>query len=326
VGAVEVGSPAAAAGLQVGDEVVKVRGKRVHDWEAVAMAILESPNKPVALTVEHAGKRREVSVVPTMVPKYEYGDAGLYPKVLPTISLINEGSPAKAAGFRVGDKVRGIDGRGLASDLEFVNYIEAHAGKPVRVTVLRDGQLVDVNVTPHDEGGGKGKIGVGLTVAQRLAPWPALVESVRYNWDIASQTFGLVGKLMRREMKPQSALHGPIEIASLSSEAAKQGLPFFLHLIGLVSISIAILNLLPIPVLDGGQIFVLLVESLIRRDLSLRLKEVINMVGLAFIVLLMVSVLYFDARRKWFPTQPTVAPTPTAAAAAPPATTPLPAQ
>src|SRR4029079_15361646 len=107
--------------------------------------------------------------------------------------------------------------------------------------------------------------------------------------------------LITREMKPQSALHGPIEIANLSGEAAKQGFPSLLHLMALVSISIAILNLLPIPVLDGGQIFVLAGESGIRRDLSLRLKEAINMVGLAFIVLLMAAVIFFDVRRKWFP-------------------------
>jgi regulator of sigma E protease len=324
VGAVEPGSPAAAAGLQPGDEVVAVRGKRVDNWEAVAMAILESPGRPVPLTVERDGKRREVSLVPLMVPKYEIGDAGVYPKVLPSISVVNPGSPAAAAGFRPGDQVRAIDGRALASDLEFVTYIEAHAGKPVQVTVLRDGQLVDLRVTPRDEGGGKGRIGVGLTVAMKLAPWPALVESVRYNWNVASQTVALVGKLLTREMKPQSALHGPIEIANLSGEAARQGFPSLLHLMALVSISIAILNLLPIPVLDGGQIFVLLVESLIRRDLSLRLKEAINMVGLAFIVLLMVSVLFFDVRRNWFPARP-AAPGPPAATPGP-SPTPLPAR
>lgn len=321
VGAVEPGSPAAVAGLRPGDEVVEVGGKEAKSWETVAMAILESPGRPVRLTVVRESKRLPITVVPSMVPQYEVGDAGVYPKVLPKVSLVNPGSPAEAAGFHEGDELRAIDGRPLASDLDFVSYIEAHAGKPVVATVERGDRLVDLRVTPRDDGSGKGKIGVGLTVAVRLAPWPALVESVRYNWNVASQTMALVGKLLTGAMKPQSALHGPLEIGKLSGEAARQGAPFLLHLVALVSLSIAILNLLPIPVLDGGQIFVLLVESLIRRDLSLRLKEVINMMGLAFIVLLMVTVIFFDVRRQMNRPKPVAKPTP-AATAAPPESAP----
>jgi regulator of sigma E protease len=164
--------------------------------------------------------------------------------------------------------------------------------------VLREGRLRTLSVVPRDDGGIV-RIGVDLAIAQKLPPGRAFVESVRYNWNIAKQTVALFGKLARREMKPQSALHGPIEIGRLSGEAARQGLPSLMHLMGLVSVSIAILNLLPIPVLDGGQILILLLESLIRRDLSLKLKEVVNLAGLAFIVLLMVTVLFFDLRRNW---------------------------
>jgi regulator of sigma E protease len=337
VGSVEAGSPAAAAGLRPGDEVVEVKGKEVESWETVAMAILESPERPVPLKVEREGKRLDLVVVPSLVPRYEYGESGMYPKVLPRLTSINENGPAAEAGLHTGDEVRAVDGHPLplpptgkststGTDLGFVDYIETHAGKPVTVTVVREGRLLDLSVTPRDAGGGVGRIGVGLGLAVKLRPWPALVESVKFNWDVTRQTVALVGKLLTRELKPQSALHGPLEIASLSGEAARQGLPSLLQLIGLVSISIAILNLLPIPVLDGGQVFVLLVESLIRRDLSLRLKEAINMVGLAFIVLLMVTVLFFDAQRKWFPRKPATAAapaaTPTATVAPSPAAVP----
>ena len=313
VGAVEAGSPAAAAGIHPGDRVVQVKGKAVDNWEDVAMAILESPNVAVPLRVERGGKNLDLAVTPVMVPRYEIGDAGVWPKVLPNVSTVDPGSPAQAAGFQRGDELRGIDGRVLATDRDFVDYIGAHAGVPVVVKVRRGDALVDLTVTPRDVGGGVGRIGVGLTTAVRLPPLRALVVSARYNWDIAAQTIGLVGKLLRREMKPQFALHGPLEIGKLAGEAARAGAPFFIHLTALVSISIAILNLLPIPVLDGGQIFVLLVEALIRRDLSLRLKEAINMVGLAFIVVLMVTVIFFDVRRDYFSKPPPV-PTPAATA------------
>jgi regulator of sigma E protease len=323
VGQIEPGSPAAAAGIQPGDVIVAAKGRPVKDWEGVAMAILESPGKPVPLLVERGGNRHQLTVVPVTVPRYEVGDAGMFPKVLPRISMVTAGGPADRAGLRAGDELREVDGRPLASDLDFVRHVETHVDDTVLVTVLRDGALLEVPVVPRDDGSGKGRIGVGLTIAQQLPLGPALVESARYNWNITKQTVALIGKLLRREMKPQSALHGPLEIASLSGEAAKQGLPSLLHLMGLVSISIAVLNLLPIPVLDGGQILVLLVESLLRRDLSLRLKEAINLVGLAFIVLLMFTVIFFDARRRWFPAEvPAPAATPAAAA---PVSTPLPA-
>ena len=299
VGTVEPGSPAAAAGLVPGDEIVTLAGRPVGNWEEVAMTILESPGKSLTMVVERDKQRREVTLVPRTVPKYEVGDAGMYPKVLPRVSMVTAGMPAEAAGFQPGDELRAVDGRVLASDLEFVEYIGKRAGTPVVVTVQRGEQLVDLPVVPRDDGAGNGRIGIGLTLAQKLGPVQAFVESTRYNWNIAKQTVGLVGKLVRREMKAKSALHGPIEIAALSGEAARQGLPNLLHLMGLVSISIAILNLLPIPVLDGGQISILLVESLIRRDLSLRIKEAVNLVGLAFIVLLMVTVLFFDVQRNW---------------------------
>jgi regulator of sigma E protease len=324
VGSIEAGSPAAAAGLQPGDRVVEVKGKAVDNWEDVAMAILESPNVRVPLTVERDGKELDLAVTPVMVPHYEIGDAGFYPKVLPNVSTVEPDGPALAAGFRPGDELRGIDGRVLATDQEFVEYIGTHAGVPVVVEVRRGEQLVDLTVTPRDVGGGVGRIGIGLTTAVRLPPLRAVVVSVRYNWNIAAQTVALVGKLLRREMKPQTALHGPLEIGKLAGEALRQGAPFFIHLTALVSISIAILNLLPIPVLDGGQIFVLLVESTIRRDLSLRLKEAINMVGLAFIVLLMVTVIFFDVRRGYF-SKPAAAPTPTATALPVGSAPPLPA-
>lgn len=325
VGTVEAGSPAATAGLQPGDRVVEVKGKPVDNWEDVAMAILESPNVRVPIGVERAGKRLDLALTPVMVPKYDIGDAGVWPKVLPRVSQVNPGSPALTAGFQEGDELRGVDGRVLATDLDFVDYVGKHAGVPIVVSVQRGDSLVDLRVTPRDDGAGNGRIGVSLTTAVQLPPLRALVVSARYNWNVAAQTVGLVGKLLRREMKPQTALHGPLEIGKLAGEAAQQGAPVFIHLTALVSISIAILNLLPIPVLDGGQIFVLLVESLIRRDLSLRLKEAINMVGLAFIVLLMVTVIFFDVRRGYFSKPPAAAPTPTSTALPVGSAPPLPA-
>src|SRR4030095_11561991 len=131
---------------------------------------LESPNVPVPFTVERDGKTLALSVTPVMVPKYEISDAGVYPQVLPNISQVNPDSPALAAGFREGDELRAVDGRVLATDMDFVNYIGAHAGVRGVVTVRRGDSLVDVRVTPRDVGAGNGRIGVSLTTAVQLPP------------------------------------------------------------------------------------------------------------------------------------------------------------
>ncbi|MBZ0115197.1 MAG: RIP metalloprotease RseP [Thermoanaerobaculia bacterium] len=300
VGTVVEGSPAERAGILPGDEVVEIDGKEVDSWQDVAMTVMESPGRAIPWISERDGRRMTFELVPDTVSKYEFGDAGVYPRILPRISLVQAESPAAAAGFVVGDEIRAVDGRGLGSPGDFVDYIEAHAGDPVEVEVLRQQEKVLVIVTPGLVDG-VGRIGVGLTVSRKLGPMDAFRESVRYNWNVIEQTVSLVGKLFRGRVKPQSALSGPIEIASMSGEAARQGPSSFFHLMGLLSISIGFLNLFPIPILDGGQILVLLVESVMRRDLSMRLKEAVNMVGLVLVVLLMAFVLFVDAsRNEWF--------------------------
>jgi len=296
VGTVEVGSPAEVAGLQRDDRIVQIKGRDVRNWQDVHLAILEAPEPEVSLVVTRDGRQFETVVTPAKVSKYEFGDAGLFPRLLPQISMVGDGTPALAAGFEVRDEIRAVDGRPLATPMEFVEHVSARAGQEVVVEVTRDGRVLELTVVPADQDG-VGRIGVGLSIAKRFPPGRAVIESCRYNWNVAVQTVALVGKLVRREVKPQSALHGPIEIAALSGQAARQGVSSLLHLMGLVSISIAILNLFPIPVLDGGQITILLVESVMRRDLSLRLKEAVNLLGLAMIMVLMVTVILFDLGR-----------------------------
>ncbi len=293
IGQVVAGSPGEAAGLLAGDEVVLVNDKSVDSWDEVHFAILTSPEQPMSLRVSRGDETIAVTLTPSKMPKYEIGDAGLIPTILPRVAQVVEGSPAEAAGFEPGDEIVAVDGRALSQWNEFVAHIESHPDEQVRVEVIRLKDPVTLTVVPGNEGG-IGKIGVRPGYFQRLGPVDALVESVRFNWDMTRQTFSVLGKIFTRQLAAKSALSGPIEIAALSGAAARSGFKHLLQLMGLISISIAILNLLPIPVLDGGQIAILLVESLFRKDLSLRVKERINQVGVVLIVTLMVVVLWFD--------------------------------
>lgn len=299
IGTVEPGSPGAAAGLLPGDEIVGIDGKEVSRWQDVAFTVLTGIGKPLEFEIDRNGVRTKVRVTPVKPADFDFGDAGIYPKLLPRIGDIVAGGPAEAAGFKLHDEVRSVDGRPLGSPGDFVDYIEQHTGKSVAVEVLRDGVLTRLDVVPADQGG-KGRIGVRLTVAQRYPPLAALRESVRFNYDIAKQSLAVIGKIFKREVAAKSALAGPIEIAAQSGAAARTGFKNLLYLMGVLSLSIGLLNLFPIPVLDGGQITILLVESVMRRDLSLAVKERIAQVGLALVVLLMVTVLYFDLSKNLF--------------------------
>lgn len=301
VGGVEEGSSAAAAGLREGDRILAVDGEEVGNWPDVSFALMTSPGRPVGLTVERDGETFGATVTPARDEKYETGDlAGLYPRLLPSITVVERGGAAERAGLQAGDQIRAVDGRPVGDIASFVTYISERPGVPIDLEVVRDSRTLTLTTTPADVGG-SGKIGVGIGFFQRYGPIEAFVQSARYNVQIVRQTFIVLGKIFSRELSAKGALAGPIEIAAQSGAAARTGFRYLIYLMGFISISIAIVNLLPIPILDGGQIVILLVEGSIRRDLSLRIKEMIAQVGFVLIVLLMLTVIYFDLAKNWPP-------------------------
>jgi len=298
IGAVEQGSSAAQAGLAKGDLIVRANSERIANWHDLDMALVTSPAKPVVLQVRRDGRTFVATVTPKRVPHYDVGDrAGLEPVLRPQISHVEPGKPAALAGLRPGDEIRAVDGRPITDPRDFVSEIEKRPGIAMAVAIVRDGRPMLVRVVPA-RAGKVGRIGAYIGIYQRYPPGQALIESLRYNVSIVSDTFLGLGKIFRREMSAKAALSGPIEIAAASGAAVRAGFKNLLVLMGFVSVSIAILNLMPIPILDGGQIFILLIEEVIRRDLPLRVKEVISQVGLVLILMLMVMVVYFDLSKQ----------------------------
>jgi regulator of sigma E protease len=294
IGAVETGSSAASAGLAKGDLILKVNGERAENWQEVSLALLTSPAKPVALLVRRGDRTFAATVTPGRVPRYDVGDfAGLEPQVRPQILKVVPGSPAAHAGLRPGDEIRAVDGRPITESSDFIAAIEKSHGVAMSVELVRAGKPTVLTVVPALEGK-VGKIGAYVGFYQRYPPGQALLKSVSYNVEIVVETFQVLRKIVRREMPAKGAFAGPLEIAIQSGAAYRAGYKYLFNLICFVSLSIAILNLMPIPILDGGQIFILLIEEVIRRDLPLRVKEVISQIGLVLILMLMVVVMYFD--------------------------------
>lgn len=297
VGSVMKGSSAEQAGLERGDLILSINGKPSETWEDASFALATSPNRPVALRLQRGAKIFTASVTPKLDPHYQIGDtAGIAPKVRPQLIKVIEGSPAEAAGFTLGDEIWAVDGRAIADSSAFVAYIEGKPGQKVEIEVRRGAARQTIAVTPRNESG-KGKIGVGLGFFQRYPPAEAFRASVVFNWRICTQTFDVIGKLITRKLPPGGALAGPLSIAKETGDAARIGFKRLLYIMGFISISIALLNLLPIPILDGGQITILLFESVIRRDLGTRFKEIVIQIGFVMVLLLMAMVIWLDIKK-----------------------------
>jgi regulator of sigma E protease len=293
IGTVDPEGAGAKAGLQPGDRVVAIDGKPLILWKDLEFEIATAPERTLKLEIERSGERRQLELVPAKVPRYEYGRAGLLPRLPVRLSVIFDGQPAARAGFESGDSVLKVDGVEIATGLDFIKAIEGKAGRQVEIEFLRRTAVMKLPVTPEAIEG-KGRIGVKLDLYRQLPLGEAIAESWRYNLEIVDKIFQVLGKLFTRQIGAKSAFSGPIEMAKMSGEAAQRGLDELFNMMAFLSISIGILNLLPIPLLDGGQIFILLIESVLRRDLSLRVKERFAQAGFMILMVLMATVIFFD--------------------------------
>lgn len=300
IGSIEAGSPAERAGFQVGDRVVSVAGRDVATWDAVNIEVLPKANQALDVVVDRRGQRVDLRVTPSAVGKYELGILGINPVMRPQVLQISTpGGPADRAGLRRGDVIVAVDGKpGLYRD-GIIERLTSSPGKTVVFTVERDGQTMDLPIVPEAQAG-IGKIGALINdfEVKRIDPTllQAFVMSADQNWESTVLIGRTLKGLFKRET-PVKQLMGPLAIAGMAGTAAQLGWLSLFNLMSMISLNLGLLNLMPVPVLDGGHIAILGVESLARRDLSIKVKERILMVGAALIMLLMVTVIYNDVVR-----------------------------
>ena len=301
--AVVSGAPEAEqAGIRAGDRIIEINGVQNPTWEQVLMElVLTTPGKEVPLVLDREGQSIRVSVrVPTDPTKAS--PVG-YPAEDVIAGRINEGSPAAAAGLKRGDRILNINGKKLLSRYQFMQQIQESAGKPLEMVVLRDGTELMLPVTPewNESEGRRWQVGMYFGETTRIRSYPLVESFTRALWlnvRVARQIVGVVIELFRGRVSIRT-LGGPLEIMMASGEAAKQGLPNFVYLMAIISLNLAILNLLPIPILDGGHLLMLAIEGLIRRDLSLAVKERFVQVGFVFLMLIFVVVMYNDILKRF---------------------------
>jgi regulator of sigma E protease len=299
IGAFAEGSPAPQAGLALGDRVVTVDGEPVADWDAYSTAIIPKAKRSVTIGFLRDGHARYATVVPVGAGKYELGNLGIQPLVHPEILVVGKGQPAERAGLRIGDVIVAVDGTPDAPYQELLAAIKQHPNQPLRLTVARGGQRQDVTVTPV-QSGDKAIIGATFSFYETYSVKPGPIEAIRLsvaqNWDWTQQIGRTLGGLVTRSTSVKQ-LMGPVAIADLSGSAAQAGwIPFF-TLLAMISLNLGLMNLMPIPVLDGGHIAILGLEGLARRDFSLKAKERMLSVGFVLLLMLMATVIFNDLMR-----------------------------
>jgi regulator of sigma E protease len=299
IGSVETGKPAETAGLRVGDLVVSMDGVPMSTWDEFEMAVVPKAGRELTLVANRHGERVSVRVTPVATGSYEMGDLGIGPVLRPQITQVNPGSPAEQAGLERADVLLAVNGTRDLPHEEIIERIRASADTPLVLTVERAGQPRDVTVVPRGPQGAA-LIGVGISQYEVRRIDPSVVEavklSVQQNWETTRLIGKTLGGLLTRET-PVRQLMGPVGIAQLSGSAAELGWVALLNLMAMISLNLGLLNLMPVPVLDGGHIAILAVEGLARRDLSVRMKERILVAGATVMVLLMVTVIYNDIAR-----------------------------
>ena len=288
-----------AAGIQPGDRILSIDGKPVETWEQYYMEVMPKADRQIAIVVDRGGRTLEFRAVPASVGKYTLGDLGLLPVWHPQITSLQRDAPGYEAGLRPGDVVMAAGGERGVTHTRLVELIKASEGKPLPLVIIRDGVEQQITVTPRRLADAV-MIGAQLSAFElrtvEPGPFEALKMSVQQNWTwtrLIGQT--LVGLFTRETSVKQ--LMGPVAIADLSGTAAEQGWIQLFSLMAMISLNLGLLNLMPIPVLDGGHIAILALEGVSRRDFSMKVKEKMLLAGFVLLLMLMVTVIYNDLMR-----------------------------
>jgi regulator of sigma E protease len=303
VGYVEPNSGVAKAGIREGDRVVQFDDISDPTWTDIRIKELSSASQPVRVEVRRGSERMSFTVTPVLDQKQGVGYLEWSPETEVRVLSIEPGFAADRAGLLPGDILVSANGLPLRSTVRLHEIERDTDGKRLDVVYSRNGAQRHVTITPEKrDPDGQGKrwvIGLNLEPRIEYTKLPvrtAFIESLRQNGEGAKVILHFLKRIVERRMSPKS-LVGPVGIAQLSGEKAREGPTAYFELMAMVSLNLGIVNLLPIPILDGGVILMLLIEMLMRRDLDLRMKEAVVKVGFVFLMVAMVFAIYNDISR-----------------------------
>jgi len=317
VGRVADGGAAAAAGLRTGDMIEDANGRPVKYWEDLERALADSGGRPIVGRIKRGALEETVTVTPRRKTitdpifgeRREAWDIGAGPQLVPQISSVLPDSPAQRAGLHAGDVVLTIGGQPVFTPEDLVEAIRTRPGQPLPITIERNGQKMLVTVTPRavtekasttGQESTVGKIDAGIATKsvrfEAYGPLAAVDHGVVRTWDVTVLTLKGLWKLVSRQID-SSNIGGPIQIATEAGRQAKEGLGPLAIFTAFISVNLAVLNLLPVPMLDGGHLLFFAIEAVLGRPLSLKKREAAQQLGFVLLMLLMVYAFYNDLMR-----------------------------
>lgn len=319
VGEVRPASIVAEAGILPGMEIVGVGGEETGDWESVTYALISHlGDDSVKLKLKAANTSYAVDKTLQLAgwkfdPDKEspIGSLGIVPlggKVLPVVEAVVQSSASEKAGLQIGDRIKGVDGEAITEWAQFVERVQQSPAQPLQVTVERRGSEMTLTLTP-DGKKVKGQLVGFVGLSPQLVPLPdeyrtllqygplqALWHGVQKTWSLITLTFDMIGKLIGGIVSLDN-LSGPISIAKGAGSSADYGLVYFLGFLALISVNLGIINLFPLPVLDGGHLVYFLIEAITGKPVSEKIQEVGFRIGAAILMLLMGIALFNDFAR-----------------------------
>jgi len=296
---VEEGSPAALSGFVSGDKILSINGKSINNWEDLrAQIFINTLGENLNVKLERNGNVENLLVDRKLIPDDESTALYLIPQgVKPGIGDVLKDSPAEKSGLKPGDILLSLNGTPLHSSKQATELISANAGKEIQLIVKREKEELNISVTPGEDA----KIGVAIGpvfMGETQMRTYGAFESVYYGWKdiekMTALTFSMIGKVFTGDVEFKKAFGGPIKIAQIAAKSADSGMANFLYFLALLSLSLAILNIMPFPVLDGGHLVMIIVEAVIKREIPIKIKMAIQNTGLVLLRLLMAFIIYND--------------------------------
>jgi regulator of sigma E protease len=302
VGVVTAGSAAERADIRVGDRIMAVAGNSVERWDDFFMRVGAHPEREISIDLVRDGQAMTRRVTPSTATvgqsRFEFGDIGVLPNVHPFLRGVSPNEPGARGGLKAGDVIVAANGKPMIFQGDFRTVIAKSPNQTIALSILRDGAPLTISVTPRKNG----EVGyLGITPDdERRRLNPTLVQAIQLSVQKNVQSAGLIFQtlwgLVTRETSPKQ-LMGPVAIAQLSGETAQLGWIALANLMAMISLNLGLLNLMPIPILDGGHIFIMALEGLARRNFSIRVKEKMLLAGFVVLMMLMVTVIYNDLTR-----------------------------
>jgi regulator of sigma E protease len=305
------GSPADTAGIRVGDRVSRVNGQDISTRTELFDAVAKSNGQPLTLEIKRGEQIKTLTVTPTKPPGQQASaqEPGYYlgvEETPPLVTSVVQGSPAAKAGLQAGDHVVNIDGQKIHTWSQMTGIVKENPNHALQMQVLRDGQRVALTVTPSAEKAtvnGQsvevGKIGIsgpGRSIMRSSSPLLSLYDGLGATWGWTELTVVGLYKMIVGDISSKN-IGGPLTIANISGEAASQGASSVVFLIAILSINLGVLNLLPIPILDGGHLLFFLIEGILRKPLGERQRELAQQAGLVLLVGVMIFAFWNDLER-----------------------------